>query len=125
MKKKFIAILMIQLVLAQGSYAATIVVNTADLTVIANDGLCTLSEAVDAANMNTATGTTPGECIAGEAHPIVDVIQFDPDILPANFFPFTPFVVTESVDIQGPGVDLMSVSSININRAFVFQNLFQ
>ena len=123
MNKRLVISLIILLMVIEITQAATIVVNTNDLTVIADDGLCTLYEAVDAVNMNTASGSTVGECVAGESHPVVDVIQFDPDILPANFFPFAPFVLTESVDIQGPGTDLMSVSSIDISRAFVFQNL--
>jgi len=123
MKQKTVVSLMLLFGMIQLSYAATIVINTTDLTVIADDGLCTLSEAIDAANLNTVTGTTPGECIAGEAHPIVDVIQFDLDILPANFFPFTTYTMTESVHIEGPGPDLMSVSHIGISRPFIFQNL--
>ncbi len=57
------------------AHAAGIVVNsTAD--VIADDGECTLREAIIAANTNTASGATAGECAAGEAAPTVDVITF-------------------------------------------------
>src|SRR6266542_1471200 len=56
--------------------ASTIVVNSAADTV-ANDGLCTLREALNSANTNTASGATPGECIAGQALPTVDTIAFD------------------------------------------------
>lgn len=45
-------------------YAATLGVNsTAD--VVLDDGQCTLREAVIAANTDTASGVTPGECVAG------------------------------------------------------------
>jgi CSLREA domain-containing protein len=53
-----------------------IVVNsTAD--VAANDGQCTLREAITAANTNTASGAMAGECAAGQALPTVDTITFD------------------------------------------------
>lgn len=45
---------------------STITVNsTAD--VIADDGQCSLREAIIAANTNAASGATPGECVAGTA----------------------------------------------------------
>ena len=54
--------------------AATIVVNsTADT--VANDGHCTLREAIAAANNNTASGATVGECVAGGAG--TDTIEFN------------------------------------------------
>lgn len=52
--------------------ASTIVVNsTADS--IANDGVCTLREAIIAANTDTASGAAAGECIAGSG---ADTINF-------------------------------------------------
>ncbi|MEO8190773.1 MAG: CSLREA domain-containing protein [Acidobacteriota bacterium] len=53
--------------------AATITVNTAS-DVSANDGKCTLREAITAANTNTASGALPGECVAGAAG--LDTIVF-------------------------------------------------
>lgn len=63
-------------VLAAGrADAASIVVNSlADTT--ANDGACTLREAIEAANLNTASGAASGECAAGSNDPTVDVITF-------------------------------------------------
>ena len=53
--------------------AATITVNsTADTA--ANDGVCTLREAITAANTNTASGAAAGECAAGAAG--LDTIAF-------------------------------------------------
>ncbi len=53
--------------------AATITVNsTADDQ--ANDGVCTLREAIIAANTDTASGAAVGECVAGSG---VDTIEFD------------------------------------------------
>ncbi len=55
------------------AYAATITVTTtADTT--ANDGVCTLREAIVAANTNTASGAMAGECVAGSAG--MDTINF-------------------------------------------------
>ena len=63
------------LVLAGASArAATITVNsTADTA--ANDGVCTLREAIIAANTNTASGAMAGECAAGAAG--LDTIAFN------------------------------------------------
>jgi hypothetical protein len=56
------------------SGAATITVSTNN-DVIANDGFCSLREAVIAANTNAVSGAAAGECVAGEASPTVDVIS--------------------------------------------------
>jgi CSLREA domain-containing protein len=63
-------------VAATSAFAATITVNsTAD--VIANDGQCTLREAIIAANTNLPSGAAPGECAAGEPLPAIDTIVFN------------------------------------------------
>ncbi|HTO87601.1 MAG TPA: CSLREA domain-containing protein [Thermoanaerobaculia bacterium] len=54
--------------------ASTITVNSA-ADVAANDGLCTLKEAIIAANTNKASGAAAGECAAGSAG--LDIIQFN------------------------------------------------
>ncbi len=54
------------------SAAATITVNT-NLDTAADDGVCTLREAITAANTDTASGANPGECIAGDGS---DTVQF-------------------------------------------------
>ncbi len=64
------------MLLARGAFASTITVNSAADTV-GNDGVCTLREAIVAANTNTASGAMAGECVAGEALPTVDTIAFD------------------------------------------------
>ena len=64
-------------------WSATIDVNTTSDT-IADDGFCSLREAVIAANTNTASGASVGECAAGEAAPTVDVIN-----IPAGTYTLT------------------------------------
>jgi CSLREA domain-containing protein len=82
--------------------ASTITVNsTAD--VAANDGQCTLREAMTAANTNSASGAMAGECAAGQAFPTVDTIAFNISgagvhtIAPASSLP----AITEAVTIDG------------------------
>ena len=55
--------------------AATITVNDAGDTA-ADDGFCTLREAINAASNDAASGVTAGECAAGQAAPTRDVIVF-------------------------------------------------
>ena len=70
-------VLLVVLAQAQPAYAATITVNsTAD--VIANDGECTLREAITAANTDMVSGAMAGECAAGSG---ADTIVFS-----GNFF---------------------------------------
>jgi CSLREA domain-containing protein len=64
-------------VIAPGSPAAaatTIVVTTTD-DVVADDGACSLREAVTAANTDTASGATPGECPAGSGSDVIELAQ--------------------------------------------------
>jgi CSLREA domain-containing protein len=61
------------------AYAATITVNsTADTE--ANDGVCTLREAIKAANTDTASGASEGVCLAGSGTDtiIVSIPDSDP-----------------------------------------------
>ena len=54
-------------------WAATITVNSvADSA--ANDGVCTLREAISAANTNTASGASAGECAAGAVAGVDDIV---------------------------------------------------
>lgn len=86
----------------QGSSFSTITVNnTAD--VIANDGSCTLREAVTAANTNTPSGSLPGECIAGSADDMIS--------LPAGQFVLTRVGANEDMNQSG---DLDILNSLQI-----------
>ncbi len=81
-----------------------------------------LNEAVEAANTNVASGAVAGECMAGDAHPSIDVIEFDVAILPAYIAPFNELLLTESVHIKGPGKELLDLGGFSFNRVFRIQN---
>jgi uncharacterized repeat protein (TIGR01451 family)/CSLREA domain-containing protein len=82
--------------------AGTITVNTTGDVIDSGDGLCSLREAVIAANTDTASGDVPGECQAGSG---ADTIEFDPALpLPATF------VLT----ITGPGEDSSLTGDLDI-----------
>ncbi len=105
------------------SQSATITINTAELIAASpNDGLCSLYEAVDAANNNTASGAVAGECVAGELHPVVDVIEIDEAILPAAFLTATELTLSDSVHIKGPSKELVTFTGIGQNRVFKIHN---
>lgn len=79
---------------------ATITVNTtADTT--ANDGSCSLREAIVAANTNAASGALAGECVAGL--PGTDRIAFNiPGAGPHTISPASALPgITESIEIDG------------------------
>ncbi len=104
--------------------AATITINSAQLiTPSESDGLCTLYEAIDAVNNNLPSGLVTGECAAGEAHPVVDVIEFDLSILPAIFNTATELTLVDSVHIKGPSQELVTLTGIGLNRVFKVFNL--
>lgn len=81
------------------TYAAGLTVNSSgDAT--ADDGACTLREAITAANTDTASGATPGECIAGSG---ADTINFN--ISGSGIHRITPTIqlptITETLNIDG------------------------
>lgn len=73
-RKTAVVGLVAAMLFAGAAQAATITVNTFN-DVISNDGTCSLREAIIAANTNSASGATAGECAAGAAAPTVDVIN--------------------------------------------------
>ncbi|AKS40962.1 Ig-like domain-containing protein [Wenzhouxiangella marina] len=104
--------------------AAVITVNstgTLSSTGFADDGLCTLFEAVAAANDNAPSGSLPGECLAGESG-LADRIEFDPSILPASIVIEAPLVFTEAVEIAGPHRDLLTLQGIGVSRVMELSN---
>jgi CSLREA domain-containing protein len=84
------------------AHAAAITVNS-DGDAAADDGACTLREAIAASQENTASGASSGECAAGDPLPLVDTIAFAipgggvHTIRPASLLP----AITEAVVIDG------------------------
>jgi CSLREA domain-containing protein len=78
--------------------AATIDVTTTADDVIADDGKCSLREAVISANTNPLVAPAAGECANGEAVPTIDVIN-----IPAGTYSLTFDPVDSSLVENGPG----------------------
>jgi CSLREA domain-containing protein len=70
----------------------TITVNST-LDIVANDGLCTLREAINAANHNSPGGSAWGECVAG--------IGADVVVLPAGHYTLTIAGANEDFNYSG------------------------
>ena len=97
----FVGKALVGLVPAMCAWGATITLNsTADA--VTDDGVCTLREAILAANTNAASGARVGECAAGSGS-VVDTIVFNipgpgvRTIAPASALP----TITEAVVIDG------------------------
>ncbi|MCM3874812.1 MAG: CSLREA domain-containing protein [Thermoanaerobaculia bacterium] len=102
--------------------AATITVNSTS-DVAANDGVCTLREAIIAANTNTVSGGAVGECVAGAAG--LDTIAFN--IAGAGVKTITPALplpaMTEPVFIDGytQGVASMNTLAVGNNAVLLIE----
>ncbi|MDQ3943051.1 MAG: CSLREA domain-containing protein, partial [Actinomycetota bacterium] len=110
-----VALLFGLLVTARPAHAVTITVNSVADTV-ADNGECTLREAIGAANNNTSSGATPGECAAGLG---TDTINFNiggaagvKTIAPSSALP----PIIEAVTINGysqPGASANNLAQGN------------
>ncbi|HEX5038384.1 MAG TPA: choice-of-anchor Q domain-containing protein [bacterium] len=114
------------LLLSSTAWGATIVVNSTS-DVIANDGVCTLREAVIAANTDAVSGAAGGECAAGDS--VNDAINFTGLICPCtitlaiagsgeNASATGDLDVTASVAITGPGAGQLTVDANSLDRVF-------
>ncbi|XAM01113.1 PEP-CTERM sorting domain-containing protein [Phycisphaeraceae bacterium D3-23] len=85
----------------------------------ANDGLVTFREALQAANSDAAFLDAP----AGAGH---DTISFDPSLFgggPATLnMAGTEFLISDSLDIFGPGRDTLSLNAQEFSRVFNIDN---
>ncbi len=96
--------------------AAGIIVNSAADTV-ADDGVCTLREAITAANTDTASGATTGECAAGSG---ADTITFAVNTIITLAGSQLPSVTTE-MTITGNGAAntiIQANAAANTHRVF-------
>src|SRR5689334_630841 len=84
----------------------TIVINSTADAQNASDGLCTLREAIAAANDNVASGATAGECAAGSSgSDTVDLTGLTGTITLTSGLPF----ITSDMTINGPGANQLTV----------------
>jgi len=112
------------LTLSNAGNSAVITVNSASaIDPIQDDGFCTLQEAVIASNSNLTSGSTAGECVAGEPSPVIDTIQFELSLLPATVVIETPLQIVESMHIEGPHKDLLTLAGIGIDRVIEFSTI--
>ena len=98
--------LALSLALAGPAHAATLTVNSLDDgSTSANDGKCTLREAITSANTDTASGTAAGECAAGSGADVIDVGVTGT----LNLVAALPALST-NIEIDGPGADQLTVT---------------
>jgi len=99
--------------------ATTITVTATDGT-IADDGLCSISEAIISANTDTASGAMGGECVAGVTG--LDTINLTTDVVFQNFYQDEPTfghtstpTISSHLIIDGVGHTLQRNNSLNCN----------
>ncbi|UCC62760.1 MAG: DUF11 domain-containing protein [Anaerolineae bacterium] len=86
------------------AHAATIAVtSTADT--VADDGQCTLREAITAANTDTASGDTAGECVAGSGDDAIDLTGVSGTIHLTGSLP----EIISNIVFNGPGQNNLTV----------------
>jgi len=88
-------------------HAASILVNSTSDAANGSDGLCTLREAITAANTNAASGASAGECIAGSSSgsDVIDATGVTGTINLTGALPS----ITSSMTITGPGSGQLTV----------------
>src|SRR4029453_15193095 len=93
---------------APGTAGATTITVNAITDAAANDNVCTLREAITAANTNSPSADTMNGCLAGQASPTVDTINFsqaivdDPDASDRTINLTAALTsMSEVVDIEG------------------------
>ncbi|HYX29181.1 MAG TPA: CSLREA domain-containing protein [Pyrinomonadaceae bacterium] len=87
--------------------ATTIVVNSTSDVVNPSDGLCTLREAITAANTNTASGAVAGECAAGSSS-VADTIDLTGVTGTINLPAVLPDLNSD-MTINGPGANQLTI----------------
>ena len=98
---------------ATDASAATITVTTTSDTTTPGDGECTLREAL--INANADADLTGTDCAAG-AGP--DVVTFESDVTGFLVLEGGTLYIYDSVDIQGPGRDVLAVDGYSSGRVF-------
>src|SRR4051812_5811914 len=106
--------------------AATIGVTT-DLDVVANDGACSLREAIGAANADASSGAAAGECVAGNGADTVAVpagffvIGIRPDPFAMEVNATGDFGIEGTTTIRGAGLTQTTIDGGGRDRVFAVQ----
>ncbi|NJO14945.1 MAG: CSLREA domain-containing protein [Thioploca sp.] len=87
--------------LGQSLFAATIIVNSLEDTTLA-DGQCTLREALDNANQDTAG---VGDCLAGSGDDVIDLVGLNGTITLS-----AQLKITSNLILKGPGAEKLTLS---------------
>lgn len=82
------------------------------------DGLCSLREAIAAANHDDIQGTADGECTVGGG---TDTIIFADGIGPEIVLTAGELIISESVNILGPGANALTINADSNSRIFHVQ----
>lgn len=98
-----------------GPAGNTITVNSILDVANSNDGLCTLREAISAANSNVASGTAAGECAAGSTD--ADTISLNGVSGTISLSSALPNI-TSQITFSGPGQDQLTISGNDSFRVF-------
>jgi CSLREA domain-containing protein len=101
------ALIALALLAPSAAHAATIAVTTTTDVINSTDGLCSLREAIIAANTNTASGPGAGECVAGTGTDLISLPAgtYTLTIAPtgANDATSGDLNITQALDIVGTG----------------------
>jgi CSLREA domain-containing protein len=104
------------LCLAANTAGGTTITVNSNADTVANDGQCTLREAINSANTNAASGAMSGECAAGQAS-TVDIIQFSiPGTGVHTISPASTLIVTQAVKIDGYTQPGASVNTLPVGN---------
>ncbi|MDX6576990.1 MAG: large repetitive protein, partial [Blastocatellia bacterium] len=96
--------------------ASTIMVNSTTDVADGSDGLCTLREAITAANTDTASGVVAGECGAGGGPDTIDLTGLSGTITLTDKLPN----ITSAMTFSGPGQNQLTISANNLPDTRVF-----
>lgn len=81
---------------------------------VADDGQCTLREAITSANFDGPSGSRSGECIAGNGTDIIDLTGLSGTITLHDSLTD----ILRDVTIQGPGAELLTIDARRNGRIF-------
>ena len=117
----FFGIVGLLMIVAMPSMARTIKVNSTD-DIIANDGLCTLREAVIAANTDTASGAMDGECRAGKGADTIKLKKGEYKFMiigaGEDNAQTGDLDILDDLTIKGKGAEKTLIDANNVDRAF-------